>query len=171
VSHEITLRRELESISKRIDGGQLKLQSGKLIEEVVVEDHTPGVAVSVDNETISVSFAEGSAMVFSVRPGATELMPLRSEPLTSTGFAEPPDPFPGEDQPSPPISVDVLGSYFLSTDTGSGRVVFLGKVWEATEDSVRAHLLIDADELEEVIENHTVLPGRRVKNQRPTRWL
>jgi hypothetical protein len=39
-------------------------------------------------------------------------------------------------------------------------VPFQGQLFEALEDSYRAHLLIDADKLDDVVENRTVLPGR-----------
>src|SRR5262245_25659746 len=48
VSHRITLRRELESGGRQITGShKLLVVSGKTIEEVVIEEKTPGIAVAV----------------------------------------------------------------------------------------------------------------------------
>ena len=50
VSHKITLRRELESGGRQVTGShKLLVVSGKTIEEVVVEEKTPGIAVAVGN--------------------------------------------------------------------------------------------------------------------------
>lgn len=162
LSHDITLRREALSNGRNIRGGRLELSSGKLIEEVVIPKHTPGVAVAVASDAITVSFEEGSALTFGVRSGRIETLPLRQEP--SLGFAEPPDPFPG-DRPQltqhEPLA-DLLGSYYLDTDTDTALVTFQGRVWDAVEESHQAHLMIDAKELEDVVESRTVLGGRRV---------
>jgi hypothetical protein len=80
----------------------------------------------------------------------------------STGFAEPPDPFPGEQSVASDPPVELFGSYFLRTDSGSTFVTFRGRVWEAVEESLQAHLMIDAESLEEVVEERTVLGGRRL---------
>jgi len=39
-------------------------------------------------------------------------------------------------------------------------VTFRSKLFEAVEDSYRAHLMIDAEALEDVVESHSVLGGR-----------
>jgi hypothetical protein len=164
VSHRITLRRELESGGSQVSGGQLRLVLGKTIEEVVIEEHTPGVAVKVDDHTMAVSFQPGSSMLFVVgtEPGSTV--------LPAEQFASPPDPFPGnsspqpEPEPFPTSGGDYGGSYWLATAPG-GRVTFQGKSFSAIEDSLQAHLLIDAESLEEVVENRTVLPGVRLPGQ------
>ena len=164
VSHTVKLRRELESTGRRISGGTLRLSSGKLIEEVVIEEKTPGVAVDISQDAILVSFEEGSALPFALR-GAE---PLTSEPLhlePSSGFAEPPDPFPGDnttsDAPRRPLD-ELIGSYFLGSSADGGAIQFQGRTWEAVDGSFEAHLMIDTEELEDVSESHTVLHGRRL---------
>ncbi|HSN98429.1 MAG TPA: hypothetical protein VLS89_09025 [Candidatus Nanopelagicales bacterium] len=164
VSHRITLRRELESGGSQVTPGhKLLLVSGKTIEEVVIEEHTPGVAVDVRNRTLAVSFEPGSAMFFSAAAD-----PGTPEPALAS-FATPPNAFPGnEGQPEPEIlpapSGAYGGSYWLATEPG-GRVPYQGRAFEAIEESLKAHLLIDAESLEEVVEERKVLPGVRLPGQ------
>src|SRR5262245_59467923 len=66
VSHRITLRREIEAGGSQITGShKLLLLSGKTIEEVVIEEETPGVAVAVQDTSIAVSFENGTSLEFS----------------------------------------------------------------------------------------------------------
>ncbi|MEZ4444285.1 MAG: DNA-directed RNA polymerase [Polyangiaceae bacterium] len=163
VSHDVTLRRELETRGRVIEGGELQLHAGKTIEEVVIQEKTPGVAVAIDNGAISISFEEGSALQFSLRHSAPQ--PLRLDPVSPGGFASPPDPFPG--QPGPrllddePILEDGTGRYWLDGDEDA-FVTFRGRQWELVDQSYRAHLVIPAESLEEVVEERTTLGGRRV---------
>jgi hypothetical protein len=159
VSHRITLRRELESGGSQVTGShKLLVVLGKTIEEVVIEEHTPGVAINVEDRSMAVSFEPGSSMLFVVgaEPGAVS--------SSVDQFASPPDPFPGNSpqrEPDPfPVTGggEVGGSYWLASGPG-GRVTFQGKVFAAVEESLQAHLLIDAESLEEVVENRKVLPG------------
>lgn len=164
VSHKITLRRELESGGSQVTGShKLLVVSGKTIEEVVIEEHTPGIAVAVDERSIAVSFEPGSSIVFAVgsEPGSVE-------PPQPGHFASPPDPFPGnspqrepEPFPSPAPGDSFGGSYWIAAMSG-GRLNYQGKVFTAIEESLQAHLLIDADVLEEEVENRKVLPGMRL---------
>lgn len=159
VSNDVVLRREVEVRGRTIDDGQLKLHAGKSIEEVVIEKHTPGVAVAMDDLSITISFEEGSALDFALKTGTPQ--PLRLEP-SNGGFAEPPDPFPGDHGPrliDEPAFVDAIGNYWLDHDDDN-RVVFVGKDWELVDQSYRAHLVIDSSSLEEVVERRTTLGGR-----------
>jgi hypothetical protein len=160
VSHDVTLRREVHSTGRDISEGHLKLRSGKTIEEVVIEEHTPGVAMAISYEAITVSFEEGSALQFGLRTG--EPLPAREGPPSIGGFAEPPEPFPGDDHVAPhePMT-DLYGNYWLDANSDS-LVVFQGKQWETVEQSFRTHLMIDAESLEEVVESRTTLKGRRL---------
>jgi hypothetical protein len=167
VSHKITLRRELESGGRQVTGShKLLVVSGKTIEEVVIEEATPGIAVAVGSSAISISFEQGSSMDFSARDGR-----LAGDPVPSGGgFAQPPDPFPGNNPgqpqdpftPAPVESGSFTGNYFLAVEPG-GRVTFQTKPFEAVEDSFKAHLMIDSDTLEDVVKNRKVLPGLRLK--------
>jgi hypothetical protein len=157
VSDEVTLRREAQTVGRDISGGNLKLLEGKTIEEVVINQHTPGVATAVNEGTIVVSFQEGSELSFSLRTG--ESMPLRK---VTTGFAEAPNPFPGSDDGySVPTSTEILGNYWLDSDSDS-MILFQGREWNGMGDTYRAHLVIDAESLEQVVETRNVLGGRKI---------
>lgn len=170
VSHRITLRRELESGGRQITGShKLLVVSGKTIEEVVIEEKTPGIAVAVGDSAISVSFEQGSSMEFSARDGRV-LSDGSSTPTSGGSFAEAPDPFPGNNGdrsgpalvPSSTAPTNFTGNYFLSIEPG-GRITFQTKAFDAVDDSFKAHLMIDSDTLEDVVKNRKVLPGLRLK--------
>lgn len=170
-SHTVTLRRELDAKSRQVTGGhKLVLTTGKVIEEVVIEQETPGVAVAMARDSITVSFDVGSQMVFALRTGET----LHQSPPPPHGqFAEPPDPFPGDQiaHPEPePVDSFLTGKYWLASNPDHTTVVFQGTPFDAVEDTYKAHLLIDADTLDEVVENRTVLPGRTLGKSSPP-WL
>jgi hypothetical protein len=164
VSHRITLRRELESGGRQVTGShKLLVVSGKNIEEVVIEEHTPGIALAVADGTITVSFEQGSSLDFSAQSGRLS----SSEPQRS--FAEAPDPFPGNnpDKPPPPPAVAsglFSGNYFMVIEPG-GKVKFQTREFDAVEESFQAHLMIDSDTLDEVVKNRKVLKGLRLPNQ------
>jgi len=167
VSHKITLRRELESGSRQVTGShKLVLTSGKSIEEVVVEEKTPGIALAVKGPVISISFEPGSSLDFVVEgakpDGRGDGVAVASRPG--------PDPFPGnarppELNPSRSSTPDSLsGNYWLWVEP-SGQVTFQGKPFDAVEDSAQASLMIDSDTLKEVVKNHKVLPGIRLPSR------
>ncbi|AKT37863.1 hypothetical protein [Chondromyces crocatus] len=163
VSHEITLRREVESGGSQVTPGhKLLLVSGKTIEEVVIKKHTPGVATQITNSTVSVSFEPGFSMLFAASPE-----PGMAESIAQA-FATAPDPFPGnhpESAPLPePIGGAASGSYWLASSQGR-NVPYQGRAFEAIGESLRAHLLVDAESLEEEVESRTVLPGVRLQGQ------
>jgi hypothetical protein len=166
VSHTMTLRRELESGGSQVTAShKLLLVSGKTIEEVVIEEHTPGVAVDVKGNALAVSFEPGSAILFTAAPGP-------GIPSTSPAtFASPPDPFPGNNpdpqpqpEPFPSPGPSAGGSYWLAVADGA-KVNFQGRFFDAVEETLKAHLLIDAEALEEVVESRKVLPGVRLPSQ------
>jgi hypothetical protein len=165
VSHKITLRRELESGNREVTGNhKLLLTAGKSIEEVVVAEKTPGIALQVKAGQISISFERGTSLDFVVE-GAK---PVGGGAVSSFS-SPPPDPFPGnmrppELTPVQPSSGNFSGNYWLWVEP-SGQVAFGGKPFEAVEDSAQAFLMIDSDTLKEVVKNRKVLPGIRL----PTR--
>jgi hypothetical protein len=164
VSHEVTLRREVRTKGRTINGGNLKLHAGKLVEEIVIQEHTPGVAVAVDAETVRISFEEGSFLDFSIRTAAPQ--PLRTESRSSSsGFATSPDPFPGSSNDDEIVLLDAIlddgGNYWLDANNDAA-IEFLGLEWTAVEKTFRAHLMIDAESLEEVVEERTTLKGRTI---------
>ncbi len=164
LSHTVTMRREVNAKGRTISGGHLKVTAGKTIEEVVVKKHTPGVVIGIDDQVLRVSFEEGSALDFALRGAEIFSKPLIKEP-TPEPFAKAPNPFPGQD-PGPVehthSNADLLGSYWLAMQHDNSYVHFQGKTWEAVQESFRAHLMIDAESLEEVVESRTVLKGRTV---------
>ena len=164
VSHKITLRRELESGNREVTGNhKLLLTAGKSIEEVVVEEKTPGIALQVKAGQIAISFERGTSLDFLVE-GAK---PVGSDAISAIS-RPPPDPFPGNERPpelapTRPSSGSFSGNYWLWVE--SGQVAFGGKPFEAVDDSAQAFLMIDSDTLKEVVKNRKVLPGIRL----PTR--
>lgn len=187
-SHQITLRREVQSQDRQITPGhKLRLVSGRSVEEVVIPAKTPGVAMRVSAHAISVSFVTGTSLDFTLRgaraplssfgdfvqPFAIAEGSFRPRPAPSPAFlgqyAQPPNPFPRQvkivgDGSSPPVSLDDLsGNYFLAVES-SGQLPFADLLWEAVDDTAQAHLLIDADKLEETEEKRTVLPGVRLSD-------
>jgi hypothetical protein len=163
VSHRITLRRELESGGRQVTGShKLLVVSGKNIEEVVIEEHTPGIALNVTEGTITVSFEQGSSLDFSAQSGRL------SSPEPQRDFAQAPDPFPGNNPDKPPAPAVASGlfsgNYFMVIEPG-GRVKFQTRDFEAVEESFQAHLMIDSDTLDEVVKNRKVLKGLRLPNQ------
>ncbi|MBK9262830.1 MAG: DNA-directed RNA polymerase [Polyangiaceae bacterium] len=165
VSHDITLRREVESGGRKVTPGhKLLLISGKQIEEVVIPAKTPGVAVKVGPRAIAVSFQPGTAMVFTVKGSRLALENGFLRPVALDGrddfatrpfaallgqqFAKPPNPFPGNETGVAPVaSDDASGNYWIDSDN-AGRVQFAEKDWNAEDNTQQAHLLISSDSLE-----------------------
>lgn len=60
VSNDIVLRRDFASTDSRIEGGTIRIEGGKQIEEVVIRSGTPGVFLfSPKSERFAISFEEG----------------------------------------------------------------------------------------------------------------
>lgn len=159
-SHKITLRREVERGGGKVTTGhKLLVIAGKQIEEVVIDEKTPGVIVGVSENRLRVSFEEGTFMEFTLRGDEPF---LRDPVVMSGGFASPPDPFPGNnpDRPEPrPRALHGTGNFWLIPVSGS-TITFQGQNWEAIGESSQAHLVISTESLEEVDEDRTVLKGR-----------
>lgn len=164
VSETVTLRREATLGRREVTPGhKLRLVEGRMIEEVVVEEGTPGVAVAVAGTEIRVSFEPGASILFSASGAVAEPQPV--QPL---GFASPPDPFPGEQAPRSPSlfaegePIVGEGRYFIAL-LGGGEVPYRGARYRIDEEGARAHLLIDAEAIERVVETRKVLPGVRLR--------
>jgi hypothetical protein len=184
VSHDITLRREVESGGRKVTPGhKLLLISGKQIEEVVIAAKTPGVAVKVGPRAIAVSFQPGTAMVFTVKGSRLALENGFLRPVALDGqqdfatrpfaallgqqFAKPPNPFPGNDSNTPTSVIpsdDASGNYWIDSDN-VGKVQFAEKEWNAEDNTQQAHLLIDSDSLENVDKKRTVLSGVKLEGR------
>ena len=59
---------------------------------------------------------------------------------------------------------DATGNYWLDSDN-AGRVLFAEKEWNAEDNTLQAHLLIDSDQLENVDKKKTVLGGVKLEGQ------
>lgn len=160
-SHPIVLRREVQRGNSQVTSGhKLLVIAGKQIEELVIEEHTPGVVVGVSEMALKVSFEEGSFMEFSLRDAGF------AEPvMVSSGrFAEAPDPFPGDRTLQPPPRqhhLDGTGNFWLLPHGGSS-VSFQGQTWEVLGQTQQSHLVISTESLESVEEEKTVLKGRKL---------
>lgn len=160
VSHTITLRKELESGGRQVTGNhKLVVVAGKTIEEVVIEARTPGICVGVEANKLSISFEQGTSLQFT--PASARSMPAGS-------FASAPelDPFPGNRSRSTQERPQGLfsGGYMLWVEP-SGAVPFMGRSFEAVDDTSNATLLIDAESLEQVRKQRKVLPGLRLPSK------
>jgi hypothetical protein len=159
-SHTITLRRELITAGKQVtEGHKLVLKSGQHIEEVVIEAGTPGAAVDVGPDFITVSFEPDTALTFALRGAEVP------ERVWGPGGIHNPtaDPFPGnpghQERRREPEPVYGSGNFWLYVPGADRRVTFAGTWFDAVEESLDAHLLIDAEALEEQEESERVLSG------------
>ena len=64
VSDPIVLHQSISSGQTEVVRGKLMMKSGKFIEEVIVNQGTPGVAVDVEDRLVRVSFEEKTSMGF-----------------------------------------------------------------------------------------------------------
>ena len=167
VSDTITMRREITRGGRQITGNhKLIVVSGKTIEEVVIEKGTPGVATSVEGNVIRVSFEPGSSLPFLLE-GAEPDQPVQAQPSSGA-----PNPFPGnagaEPEPKPDLfstSGSTVNRFLLGVSS-AGTVDFQKLAFGVDGDSLRAHLLIDAEALEDVVETRRVLRGVRLEGSR-----
>ena len=155
VSNAITLRREAESGGRQVTGNhKLVVVAGKQIEEVVIEARTPGICLQVGAHTLEVSFEQGTSIQFT---------PATSRYQTAAGgFASPPevDPFPGNHPRAPePRAEGLFSGNYMIWMTPQATVTFMGKSFDAVEDTANAGLLIDSESLQQVVKRRKVLPG------------
>ncbi len=162
VSHTVVLRRELQAGTKQVTPGHaLRLTAGKTIEEVIIRKHTPGVAVAVGMDFIDVSFEQGCALRFRLRPEST----VRYAP-TDTRYAVAPEAFPAS---APPID-DLQGRsgpFFLDINPSGSKVQYQERFFDAVDESLQAHLLINSESIQEKTEQRTIAPGRRLSEHTP----
>ena len=138
-------------------GASWEDDGGKSIEEVVVEERTPGICVAVGDRSLFISFEQGTSIEFTP-PGARASLPV-------PGFAAAPDPFPGNRAATPDHGPDLFSGGYMLWVEPSGTVRFMNKAFEPVEDSTKATLLIDAESLEQVAKQHKVLPGLRLPSK------
>lgn len=164
-SNTITLRREVDSTGRQITGGhKLVLTSGKTVEEFVIKQGTPGVAVEVGPRHLVVRFGPEANLRFALRTDGI----YTNDPPPDRGYAQPPEAFPVSQNPlprpsDPPARTGLTGYFWLSPDRPGNLVAFQGKWFEAIKETLDAHLLVAAEELDDVDENKTVLPGVKLQ--------
>lgn len=163
LSDDVVLRRVVESHERRVTGThKLQLVEGKMVEQIVIEKGTPGVATAVGPDFISVSFEPDASLQFSLRrvadPGAAPVPGDRD-----------PNPFPGNkggQSPAPLLSGSRSGPdtgiFWLGVDPQTHLVPYAGKLFEPVGDTLDAHLLVKAESLEHQTETKRVLPGLRL---------
>jgi hypothetical protein len=159
VSGTITLQREAESGGGKVTGNhKLIVVAGKTIEQVVIEERTPGICVGVGPHTLSISFEQGTSIDFAPAAARSDV-----PAAASSGFATAPpyiDPFPGN-----PGRNDVFsGGYMVSVGPRS-TVTFLGRLFDAMGDTQSVTLLIDAESLDHVATRSKVLPGLKLPSR------
>ncbi len=69
VSDEILLERDAVLGESKVDRGKLTTKSGKLIEQILLEGDTPGIAVQTGEYWLAVSFEQNAALFFTSRLG------------------------------------------------------------------------------------------------------
>ncbi len=65
VSHQIVLQNRASTGKREVSKGKLITKEGQLVEEVVVNKGTPGIAVKVEDRAIRISFEEKTSIRFS----------------------------------------------------------------------------------------------------------
>jgi hypothetical protein len=161
LSDDVVLRRVVESHDRHVTGShKLQIIAGKMVEQIVIEKGTPGVATAVGSDYISVSFEPDASLQFSLRRLADALPP-------SNLGAQDPNPFPanrrGHEGPSVmpdhSRSGPETGVFWLGIDPQTHLVPYAGKLFEPVGDTLDAHLLVRAESLEHQTETKRVLPG------------
>lgn len=161
ISSKVIMRHELERGGRSITPGhKLVIVSGKTIEEVVIEEHTPGVAVAVSSDSVKVAFEPGSSLEFTPSGRFREAQPVVQE----SRFARPPNPFPGNngsDEPSSSTQSDATGGYFLAV-AQNGTITYGATTFDVVSASYDARLMVDGEALNKVEKSRKVLPGMRL---------
>ncbi|MEM7153890.1 MAG: hypothetical protein AAF799_13660 [Myxococcota bacterium] len=68
VSDRLVLQREVTSRDDSLAHGRIRVRRGRYIEQIVIRQGTPGVAVKWDEKSIDISFEEGTSITFNLGP-------------------------------------------------------------------------------------------------------
>ena len=140
-SHTIRLVRAITDGDKGISRGRLISQNGQWFQEIVVPRGTPGIAVGSGPDWLAISFAPGTYLYFVNRPQNHDWL-----------WTE---------------DAGIEGRYYLYAPEwrdGYGRVQVGNTPFEAVDDSLNAHLLVDRQSAYQMQEDKRVLGGRRLYN-------
>lgn len=143
VSDRIVLEREVVSRADRISSGRIAVRRGRMVERVIIRRGTPGIAEAWGEDAVTVSFEQGSNLVFERVPPPEEAIGKRS---FAASFGVPND------------------AYRLRVSAESpGRHVaaFRGQPWEVTSGEA-AGLMVRRQSTTRHRYRHRVLRGRRL---------
>lgn len=131
LAEPIVLYRSDVSGGSTITDGKLITQGDSTVDEIVVEEGTPGIAIDAGEDWVAISFEESA----SVLPFSSD----EAHRAEWSGF------------------YSLSGSDWNS---GIGAVEYDGKIYSAIRDSGFAYLLIDKESLSKVVKNKRSLEGR-----------
>lgn len=153
VSDEFCLRRDTTDESARITaGGTIRYFRGRRIEELRIPRRTPGVAVSVGQEGMGISFIpgdDGRAIAFA--PERDSVVMDRSDEERTGRFAAEPK----------AASAGPVGERFVIQEDSAHSIRYDGKRWTVHYER-RPYLLIRARDVEDQETRVKTLPGRKV---------
>ncbi|NUM33913.1 MAG: hypothetical protein HUU50_05185 [Candidatus Brocadiae bacterium] len=69
VSDDILIERDAVLGESKVDRGKLTTKSGKLIEQILIEEDTPGISVQSGEYWLAISFEKDAALFFTSRLG------------------------------------------------------------------------------------------------------
>lgn len=132
VSNDIVLRRDFASTDSRIEGGTIRIEGGKQIEEVVIKSGTPGVFLfSPKSERFAISFEEG---------GDERYLMFGPSPRADGRFV-------------------LLASDW---ERREGTVTYEGRRFKVDTESAYASLLVDLKRSNSIAKKSRVASGRKV---------
>lgn len=145
VSDDIHLRRIVESGNRSIGRGILLERNARVVDEILIEAGTPGIAVGVGNDWVAVSFEPGSYLYFSSRNDGVHVV----------------------GDPGRPGDL----YYLWATDwmQGTGVVYINGVPYEAQPENAYAHLQVERKALARSEARDRVQPGRKLYDERSSR--
>jgi len=131
LAEPIVLYRSDVSGGSTIADGKLITQGDSVVDEIVVKEGTPGVAVDAGENWVVISFEQGASV-----------LPFSSDEAHRAEWSG---------------IYSLSGSAW---NNGIGTVEYDGKIYSAIRDSGFAYLLIDKESLSKLVKNQRSLEGR-----------
>ncbi|MGH6635550.1 MAG: hypothetical protein ACRED0_05260 [Gammaproteobacteria bacterium] len=131
LAEPIVLYRSDVSGGSTVSDGKLITQGDSVVDEIVVDEGTPGVAVDAGDNWVVISFEQGASA-----------LPFSSDEAHRAEWSG---------------IYSLSGSAWSD---GIGSVEYDGKIYSAIRDSGFAYLLIDKESLSKVVKNKRSLEGR-----------